>query len=63
MTQELFSLMLHLLSQRPFIVFMDGDCFTHQENTVDLGAVIQQRLDDSEAITLVLEKDFYRQNM
>lgn len=37
-----FSLMSGLLSQRPFMAFMDGDYFTQQENTADLGVVIQQ---------------------
>jgi len=51
--------MLLLLSQRPFVAFMDGDSSTHQENTVDLGVVIQQGLGDTEAVTLALKKDFF----
>ena len=34
------------------------DCFTHQENTVDLGVVILHGSDDAEVTALVLEKYF-----
>lgn len=38
--------------------FTSVDCFTHQENTVDLGVVILHGSDDAEVTALVLEKYF-----
>lgn len=50
--------MLQLLSQSLFMNFTSVDCFTHRENTVDLGVVILQGSDDAEVTALVLEKYF-----